>query len=92
MNYEKYLFALIYPGETGNSIVVVHQSKSQVDCLKLHTKGNFNLSFTKKKFKSMIHDNILEIIEKLPNDVFIEIRNTWIKNKDNNNIGNLNCK
>lgn len=82
MNYEKYLLALIYPGESGNSIVVINQSKSQVDCLKFHPKGNFNISFTKKKFENMLKEEILEVVSKLPNDVFQDIKKTWNKNKE----------
>lgn len=80
MNYEKHLLALVAPQEVGNFIVVVNQTKKEMECVKLHLSGNNNISISNKNFKTAIHDKTLEVIEKLPNDVFSAIKNTWHTN------------
>ena len=81
MNYEKHFLALCIPGESGNGIIVVKQSKSQVEGLKIFAGGNANIVIPKKLFKQMIKRGSLEIIEKMPNDVFKDIQLTWRNNE-----------
>lgn len=80
MNYEKHLIAFCIPGETGNSIIVTSQEKSQVKALKLFPGGNGNVSISKKKFKHLLSSGKLEVIEKLPKEVYKDFLLTWKNN------------
>ena len=80
MDYIKCLIAFTMLGETGNSFVVINQTKKQMECLKLTTIGNENIIIPKKIFKKMLHDNQIELVSKLPNDVFSDIKTTWHNN------------
>lgn len=81
MNYEKHLLAFVLPGETGNAIIPIEQSKKQVKGLKIFAGGNANFDMPKKMFKQMLSRGHLEVVEKMPNDVFKDIVLTWENNK-----------
>lgn len=84
MNYEKYFLALVLPGETGHGIIVTCQEKSQVQGLKIFAGGNNNVTIPKKQFKQLLKRGHLEVIEKLPADVYKDIHLTWENNKTKN--------
>ncbi len=90
MNYEKHLLAILKLGESGNSIIVTRQSKSQVEGLKLFPGGNKNICIPKKTFKQMISRGVLEVIECLPSDIYSEFYQTW--KRQNNEFLNSNIK
>lgn len=80
MNYERHLLAFCLLGETGNSIIVTSQGKKQVKGLKLFPGGNCNVEIPKKEFKQMISRGNLELVEKLPADIYGEFHLTWENN------------
>jgi hypothetical protein len=82
MNYTGYLLGFCYLGETGNSIIVVEQTKKQVFCLKLFAGGNQNVIINKKEFKQLLSRGVLEPIEKIPTEIYKEFELTWKNNKE----------
>lgn len=80
MNYTGYLLGFCHIGETGNSIIVIAQEKKQILCLKLFPGGNSNVVISKKNFKQLLSNKILEPIEKVPKDIFADIKLTWDNN------------
>ena len=82
MNYEKHFLAFCIPGETGNGIIVTSQDKSQVKGLKIFAGGNVNVEIPKKLFKQMITRGHLEVIDKVPSDVFKDVHLTWKNNQE----------
>ena len=79
MNYERHLFAITMPGEIGNCYAVIQQTSKEIHLLKLSVGGSSTLTINPKKFKNLISEKKIELIEKIPTEVVRELKNAYKK-------------
>lgn len=85
MNCEGHLLAFCALGETGNSLVVIKQ-EGLVEGLKLFPGGNKNVIISKKNFKKLLKQEILQVVDKIPEDIFLEFKTAWERNNDEKTV------